>query len=332
MSKNKYYLANIHYKKDARLLEMCRVASIICLYHFNRGVGKTLLQNESLIRKYWTLDKVPPSANWMARCINVKNVKWYINKKLKYEPIDGWTPDFLNGMANCGKLLNNKKVFPTLIWSTQNHILEIFKSSVFSGTFSVRKRSERFFFTRVPAFYLPYDDKSHAYIAGILATGKIVYVKGVCYVRYSKCMFKIIHKLGIPIEVKCKLIFYISPIWPALFSVHMPNILKDRWFNLKNAVGVLQYAPILWKMHTNVDFIKGGLPYLKSRRSVFYDNKNDEGAMEYLSNFMNQKQLMLLDTRITNCISEWIKISIENKKEEIKQVKQIRTRSINKQE
>jgi hypothetical protein len=175
---------------------------------------------------------------------------------------------------------------------------------------------EQYTWKSVPAIYLPYDEESISYLAGFLAGGQPYTKNGVDYARYSEKFAEYIEYLGIPIEerVQGRRWILISPIWPALFTLRMPECIREVWTDLKNPCKSDFYAPILWKTYIDNNFAKNGIPYLQSRRTVFYKFKCEEGAMAVLDKFRVEKNLVALDYRVRDIVKCWYRENHEESK------------------
>ena len=68
------------------------------------------------------------------------------------------------------------------------------------------------------------------------------------------------------------------------------------------------YGPFLWRHYVNILFLRDGLPFLKSRRSIFYHLKEkypDEPAMKVLERIGKANNLFSLDRRIGETVVRW---------------------------
>ena len=92
----------------------------------------------------------------------------------------------------------------------------------------------------------------------------------------------------------------------------MPNESK-KWLNIKKAFNVNIYAPILWKTYINNKFTVDGIPYLKARRSIYYEFKCDDGAMHRLDMLRVDKACTELDNRVRQVVKEWSVLAKEAK-------------------
>jgi len=116
-------------------------------------------------------------------------------------------------------------------------------------------------------------------------------------------------RFGFPIEhVTKSRQLLISPFWPALFALKMPEEIREYWKNISNPFGVNEYAPILWKTYANNKFPRGGIPYLKSRRWIFRHYKSERGAMRTLEMLRVEKRLADLDGNVRGLVHAWNKL------------------------
>jgi len=128
---------------------------------------------------------------------------------------------------------------------------------------------------------------------------------GVIYIQYRRTLRNWFNEVGIPLETKDKRECLISPVWPALFSMHMPGICKRKWRDIKNACGAKLYPPVLWYLYKDMNFVSGGIPYLRCRRAVFYDFQCEEGAKRRMKNLFFELGLTNMDNRIGDCVRQW---------------------------
>ena len=75
--------------------------------------------------------------------------------------------------------------------------------------------------------------------------------------------------------------------------------------SLKNPYNADIYTPILWKTYVNNNFITKGIPFLKSRRYIYYHFGCDEGAMKYLNKLRVGMDLTELDNKIREVVKKW---------------------------
>lgn len=263
-------------KKYLTQIEKCEILSRVALEIGNFGNEYKNI-NEEVLAKYYP-DKVIPYFN----DITVGNVKWYLKEKLEWEH-DIWNGDFLKGLTKVGHVQYCPMSFPRFHWSACPHIWDMIDNSPFGGKkYKPKNKMSPSYWNSVPALYLPGTKNSIHYVAGLMAgLEKIQNSKGITYARISAPLLPYIKELGIPIDYKTKhgIEKGISPIWPMLFKKYMP-IENTQWEDVKNPLMGEEYAMILWKTYVSNKFISEGIPFLPSRRTVFYrhkQNKNKNG-------------------------------------------------------
>jgi len=274
----------------------CSVLSEVILFHGKNGVTQERFDD------LWRYDKYPPSIKTALHRISNRNVKWYIRNFMQIEdPI--WNADFLHGLATCGHIRWNRFVFPSLHWTCHEEIFEMLDGCPFHGV-SNKGVVYNYKWYNVPAFYLEFDPESISYMAGILATGKLVERNGEMYADYNSLSYPYLREFNIPIEYESEenLHNLISPFWPALFSKYMPSA-GIKWMIIKNAHHANLYASILSRIYVSNKVDKESIPYLKSRRWI-YDHYGRFGETEQLWLEMGLSQL---DKRIRSVIGSWMK-------------------------
>ena len=142
-------------------------------------------------------------------------------------------------------------------------------------------------------------------MAGVLVSGCKYELNGSAYAIYKKSIVPYFEKWKIPIEGYKWGKPYISPIWPALFSLKMPEEFKEYWYNIDNAFNANLYSAILWKTYVGNNFKRNGIPYLKCRRWIYYHHKCEEGAMKKLEMLRLKKGLVELDYLVRDMIRVW---------------------------
>lgn len=308
--------------RQEMLMRMCEVSANICLFDCNTDFHRFTQNRDDLIQKYWKWDKYPLSPSVIVKRIKISNIKWYIYNKINYFD-KGWNSDFLNGLASCGKVIWNKDSFPTFRWQGHDNVLEILKNSPFTGKFSdncfKNDITDYRRWNNVSAFCMRYSKNTPHFIAGVLATGSIYKYKNQYYAKYTKRLSDYFNSIGIPIEVEeDKLPFnrniLISIIWPALFSKYMPNNYGNIWLNIKNAYKTREYAPILWKIYGDSKFPTDGIPYLRSRRKIFYDFREQGKTIKTLEFMRLNSGLINLHRIIGECVREWKNNKINGEK------------------
>ena len=157
----------------------------------------------------------------------------------------------------------------------------------------------------VPAFYMDYSEDSLSFMAGVLGGATLVKKNAKTYARYTGQAAKYIEEWKIPVAEKKPHRVLISPIWAAIFTPYMPESIRDMWLNIEKPYEARLYATLLWKSYCNDKFPKNGIPYLPSRRAIFYKYKSDEGAMRKLEMLRVTKNVVELDTRIGEMVQKW---------------------------
>lgn len=303
----KYYLMDYdHGKLAIRQDRILNTASQIVLKYGALGVNCKGFTDDR-IREFWDYDSDIPSPKYLRMNIKYPNVKWYIHNKMGIDyPI--WSADFLHGLMTHCKIIWNKRRFPSCEWFNNTDITELLQNCPFGGRIVKPINSIRHRWVNVPALYLKFDDTSIDFVAGLMAGLKKVEKNGNHYAMFDQKVLKDFKKLGIPIEDKYKRNTYlISPFWPALFVDHMPMELYQKWIEVKKPYNADIYAAILWKTYIDNDFEGDRIPYLKSRRSIYYDFKSEEGAMKKVELMRVEKNLTELDNRFKNIVKEWSK-------------------------
>ena len=87
----------------------------------------------------------------------------------------------------------------------------------------------------------------------------------------------------------------------------MPDGCKS-YFITPEAYRASLYAPILWRAYLNKEFVSKGIPYLKSRRQIYYDHNCEEGVSRRLEMLRIRLGLFSLDDRIKNAVKKWANI------------------------
>lgn len=294
-----YIFDSTHNRKAIDKIKTCEVAAKLRLY-----VGSKYTEEDT--RKYWTQKYNYPSAKKIGKLIRVKNLKWYINTYSK-ELIEGsgWHPDFLMGMLTWGKILFYAKKFPSFIWFGNYELLLTIHSLPFVGTLNVKEEQtdNRYIWSCVPALCFNYSIESVEYLAGVLSTGQIVKQDKIVLARYNRKVGRILKSYNIPIVKQDFKSVYISPFWGVIMQKHMPKSLQDKWRMIPHAYRAKEYSAILWKVYTGEDPFVNGMPYLMSRRSIFYKY----GSIKTLREMWIKNQLVELDSRFKIVVQEWQK-------------------------
>ena len=272
--------------------------------------GKSLknLYTENNVREFWKYDDPIPSPSWMGRLILAKNLRWFINNYIQSDD-EIWNADFLHGMAINGNLTMG--MCASMSWIGNTVLTKLVQSAPFGGRLTSCKPHERgrYNWNNVPAFYMKYSEDSSSFMAGALAAGQLFTRRKKNYARYCSNLIPYFEKWNLPIEYTSptKLFVDISPFWPALFSIKMPKEIGESWFNISGAMNADNYAPILWKLYADNRFPKDAIPYLKSRRAIYYKFKSEEGAMKRLEKLRIEIGLAELDFKVRDMVREWIK-------------------------
>ena len=314
MAKSYFLIDRSHDAGAIRMRKACAIIAKICVRS-----GKSLcLWGEDERRQYHNMwikenDDQPLALIYLVACgLHMKHVMKEINENIHLSK-GKWNSDFLFGLLHGCRFRCGENHFPTVVWHFHEGIIDLLKDSPYGGTI-VRYKNDRkcvtskgFSWRGVPALCMSYDESSMSFMAGVLASGKLLEKDGVVYIKYRATLRNWFVKVGIPLESDDKRKCLISPVWPALFSIHMPGICKRKWRDIKNACGAQLYPPILWFLYKDMNFISGGIPYLRCRRAVFYDFQCKEGAKKKLMRLFVELGLTGMDKRIGDCVRLWTK-------------------------
>jgi hypothetical protein len=262
--------------------------------------------SEDQIRQFWD-DELLPKSSYIETNIKISEIKSFIHD---YVNIDDeiWNNDFIGGLTSYGKILDKSTRYPSFTWHHNDMLKEIIRLSPFGGRLKDRVfRTGRNIWSFVPALCLSYSEDSLSFFAGVFATGDIGKKDGYTYAKYNKATHKYLEEWGIPIERESKRghRFFISPFWPALFSLKMPEEIRKKWCNIKKPAKAELYATVLWKTYVNNYFPKKAIPYLRSRRFIYYKYKGAEGAMRKIEMIRVQMGLVELHNNIKGIIRLW---------------------------
>lgn len=301
---NTYYIVNNAKKRydPENKLRTCEVASKLRLYH-----GR--IYSEDDIRKAWTYDLPYPSLDKIRQIVSVKNIKWYINTHTDALIIDPqWNADFLMGMLQWGQIHYNPVFFPSFRWYGNPDLLLAIIHSPFAGRMinGGHQPKRRLIWSDVPALCLKFSTDSVEYMAGVLSTGIIEASKNKVLVKYNRNVAKILESWKIPCEHKNKQWFYISPFWPVILQNYMPDILKEKWEFVPKAYRAQEYSSILWKIYTGKDPVADKMPYILSRRMIFYKY----GSMKKMRDLWIENHLVELDIRFKKVVQDWQAIAV----------------------
>ena len=286
--------------------KMYRVAAQIAVKY---GGQINSIYTDRSICEFWDGDDYP-SQYHLRKQTDIPTLKWYIRNKIKHSD-EVWNSDFLQGLTTNGQIKWNERSFPTFLWHGNKKLIELLKSSPFGGKFNenalgVKNGPDKRWY-HVPALYLPYDPESMSFMAGVMASGEKIKVGGNIYIKYNTSQLPYFEQWGIPIAYKRVRRFTISPIWPSLLSLYMPDK-YIQYFITPKAYMAEMYAPVLWRMYLKKGFVSKGIPYLKSRRQTYYDHKCEEGVSRRLEMLRIELGLVALDDRIKKAIRKWSKI------------------------
>jgi len=267
-------------KKEKKKKRLCLIHEMLARMALKYGYPGSLNKyNANCIEEFWNDNSNPPSLDYLNQIITLEHIKWFIHNMIIIED-EIWNADFLYGFIQNTQINWNSKKFPIVNWQENNNITKIIQVIPFGGQYSKKQDMETW--ANVPALYLKHSAQSSSYIAGLLSCGKIYEYDNYKFAMYEYNNAKEqIAKLGIPIEKNIDNKILISPFWPALLSFKTPKIINN-WYNIKNAYNANLYASILWKTYVDTKFIRSGIPYLKSSRSIYYTYKCEEGAIRYL--------------------------------------------------
>jgi hypothetical protein len=320
MKKTKsYFLVDLNRNKDTIYkMKVCAAMSEIALTH---GYIYGRKFSEELISQYWNHPEPPPSPRMVEKIINTKNIKWYINKHIEVQN-KVWNADFLNGLTKSGKVIQNSRSFPSFLFCYNESIEEIINECPFYGMKNNNwnhATEKRYKWQRCPALVLKHSDSSISYLAGVLATGTIKYLKfdekiqnpkgrmvktgrkitrG--YARYFNRLIPLFEKWNIPIEKRDSTCVYISPFWVALLTPWMPQCCQ-KWMNVKKPYKAKEYSLIMWKIFTGKDIETDGIPYLISRRAYYYQY----GSIKNLERKWVEEKLVEIDSRFKEAVKKW---------------------------
>ena len=273
----------------------CAIASDIALFEGFSYLYGAFTQDQ--IDARWNYSNISPSVTSIRKKVSIKHIKWYIRNFITIED-DVWNGDFLAGLSTCGKVTWCMSGFPSFFWMSNESLMEVLNECPFSG--KLKNHNLKYYWSNVPSLYLKSSEDTVSFMAGVLATGKLVHRSDGIYASYSKKVLPYLERWGIPIEYQSpsKIYNLISPIWPSLFSRHMPKS-GEKWNNIKNG-GVKSeiYAPILWRMFVSNKIPKLGIPYLRSRQWVY----QHLGKMESTEHMWLNMGLSQLDNRIKSIV------------------------------
>jgi len=296
-------------RSEERKLEKCRMAAKIAIKY---GPPASAKLTERDVEEY--LDE-SISHDTLYRTVSSKNIKWYIHHMMKIDhPI--WNGDFIAGITKCGTVNWSKTQYPTFTWWGSPLLVKVFKECPYYGKIKngrpQKKQKHPRSWQKVPALYLKPNYDSMSYVAGLLCTGRLHRRDGRSYMLYQDSVIDELVKLGIPVEdkIEWKVRQLISPFWPALFTKFMPECCQKYFTKCVRPHNGNIYAAILWLTYCGHKIKKGGIPYLQSRRAVFYKFRNEDGTLRNLQRMWMDYDLVGLDRRIRDCIGIWYNESV----------------------
>jgi len=288
---------------DKRLTRVYYVASKMAL-KYGASVGK---YNQRRIDEFWDYPESSMSEQFFRLHVRVTVLKSFINTYMTFEdPI--WTSDFLHGLIRHGKIQWNRHSFPTVLLNKNSSMKELLKECPFGG-----RLNEGVKWAYVPALYLKFSEKTIPFMAGVLAGAVLEKRNGYTYAKLHNNVLEIIKGFGIPIEETIQHNqFLISPIWIALFSPWMPDYAKKMWEKLSKPFNAHIYCPVLWRTYVGTNFKTKGIPYLLSRRKIFYMYN-----MKELRRLRIDYELTELDYRIRDVVKLWSSNKLKEKNNEV---------------
>jgi len=250
---------------------------------------------------------------YLIKHAKASEIKWYIHNRLKVDhPI--WNADFISGITTAGHVHWSTRDYPSFRWWGNSFLTKILEDCPYYGKIKNDKPQKKgkhcFSWQGVPALYLKPSKETISYIAGILCTGRVYNYKGENYALYQNKAMEELREFGVPMEAESKGTPrpLISPFWPALFLNYMPECCRDYWMEVKKPYNGAKYAAIFWLTHVSNKIERGGLPYLPSKRTVFYKFKDDGGTIRQLQRLRVKYNLVSLDPRFKECVSSWIDV------------------------
>jgi len=302
--KKKYYLIDYHHgKQQEKQNQIYEIASKIALKYGRLG-NEFSQFNLDHILEFWNGQGDYPSPTTFKRMIRMSHLKWFIHNKVNcQDPI--WNGDFLHGLMVHVKIYWNKKGFPSCEWFCNTDLVDILKTCPFGGKIVDLPSFYKSRWVGVPALYLKSSEDSISFMAGIMSGMRTVKRGEFEYALTSSKSIDYIKKWGIPIEGEYNKSFLLSPVWPALFIHHMPEICRSKWLKIKKPYNGFLYALVLWRTYVDCYFPSRGIPYLKCRRAVYNRLQCPEGVMKKIEMLRVEKGLTELDNRIREVVREW---------------------------
>ena len=84
----------------------------------------------------------------------------------------------------------------------------------------------------------------------------------------------------------------------------MPEEIAAMWIDIEKPCNSKTYCPILWRTYVG-KFVKDGIPYLASRRAIYYQHKCEEGAIKKLDRLRVSTGMVVLDYRVRDMVKIW---------------------------
>ena len=301
--KRKYYLFDhSHNSLGVRKYRMSVVASQIALKYGSPGYDfKNFTQQ--MVNEFWNYpdDKKIPAVETLRNYTTNPQIKWVINNVIQIDQSAIWNNHFLYGVVTNGTLKFHKHGFPSVAFC-RNFFEDLVRLSPFGGKIRHYPNKE---WRSVPGLCLPYSDKELSFMAGVLAGGEIHdTTDGIFAAYYGERAIAYLKQWKIPIEKEDDEKVLISPIWPALFSKHMPAKIEEKWMNIKKPFGYNVYPVILWHTYIRRNWEKNGLPYLGCKRKIIYEY-GGRGALKKIEKMRVERNLIALDNRIKIIVQEW---------------------------
>lgn len=309
-------IANTSYdkRKEVKLARAHVLCGIIAIKYGGYQYGDGSIQNlytADRIKECWLYPDEPmPTPHWLKERVRVIAVKEYIEKHLDLtDPI--WNADFIHGLFKHGTISwtdsSRKHRFPTFSWDYRHFTLtQLIQTFPYGGAKSIWEGKLR----GVPAICVRHREDTIPFISGVLSVGSLIEIDGKDYAKYGGNTVPYIRKWEIPVEMDLRETkeILISPFWPALFALHMPDLAAKRWMNISNPCKANIYSAVLWKIYCDNDFPADAMPYLISKRKIRSDFKTaDMSGMKHLERMRVTHGLTGLDNRIGDMAKEWKK-------------------------
>ncbi len=304
-----------------------------------KGWKHDVIKNYSQIEaaNYWQFNGLIPTKIELG-AIKSAHLLWYIRNNVPFQdPI--WNGSFLNGLCRGGSIKNPRRVSKlSFEWWNNKSIFNLLKENPFAEQPVYNPFKGRYNWSSI-SLGLEFDKKSMSYLAGVMACARPYIHPGPekklwgTFASFPPKMMEDLKALKIPIEKHNKKRILISPVFPALLQPYMPPVARI-WGKVKNPYRGMVYSAVLWKTYGLFEFTKNAIPYLVSRRNIFYKFKTDEltkdtnitnikkgtngtngtGAMNRLDKLWVEYNLTELDSRFRMAIQS---VPVPNKEEKI---------------